>query len=103
MEKYRGSLGVAVTGGLEEVVTPWGGAGLLVETYRRSGVAEAARQALPRKRSSKGLTQEQMVESVILLSALGGDCVEDMRILRQDEGLEAMLGYRPPAPETARQ
>jgi hypothetical protein len=103
MEKYQGSLGVAVTGGLEEVVTPWAGAGLLVETYRRSGVAEAARQALPGKRSSKGLTQEQMVESFILLSALGGDCVEDMQTLRQDEGLEAMLGYCPPAPETARQ
>jgi len=103
MEKYQGSLGVAVTGGLEEVVTPWAGVGLLVETYRRSGVAEAARQALPRKRSSKGLTQEQMVECVIVLSALGGDCVEDMQRLREDEGLEAMLGYRPPAPETARQ
>lgn len=44
-----------------------------------------------------------MVESFVLLTALGGDCIEDMERLRQDEGLEAMLGYRPPAPETARQ
>ncbi len=103
MEKYQGSLGVAMTGGLEEVVTPRAGAGLLVEMYRRLGMAEAARQALPRKRSAKGLRQEQMVESFILLSALGGDCIEDMQTLREDEGLEAMLGYRVPAPETARQ
>jgi hypothetical protein len=44
-----------------------------------------------------------MVESFVLLSALGGECIEDMERLRQDEGLEALLGYRPPAAETARQ
>jgi hypothetical protein len=44
-----------------------------------------------------------MVEVFVLLSALGGECVDDMARLREDEGLEALLGYRPPAPETARQ
>ncbi len=29
--------------------------------------------------------------------------MEDIRLLRDDSGLGAMLGYRPPAPETARQ
>jgi len=33
----------------------------------------------------------------------GGECGEDMGHLREDAGLEAILGYRPPAPETARQ
>jgi hypothetical protein len=44
-----------------------------------------------------------MVESFILLSALGGECIEDMERLREDKGLEAMVGYTLPAPETARQ
>jgi len=44
-----------------------------------------------------------MTESLVLLSALGGECIEDMGRLRQDKGLEAMLGYQMPAPETARQ
>ena len=44
-----------------------------------------------------------MVESFMLLSTLGGDCLDDMKRLRENKGLEAMLGYRPPAPETARQ
>jgi hypothetical protein len=44
-----------------------------------------------------------MTESFVLLSALGGECVEDVERLRQDKGLEAMLGYQLPAPETARQ
>jgi hypothetical protein len=100
---FRGHLAVTVTGGLEEVVTPWAGASALVEAYRRYGVGDAADGALPRKKTSKGLSQGQMTESFVLLSALGGECIEDMERLRQDKGLEAMLGYQMPAPETARQ
>jgi hypothetical protein len=66
-------------------------------------VGEAADRALPRKKTAKGLSQGQMAESFILLSALGGECVEDIERLRQDKGLEAMLGYPIPAAETARQ
>jgi hypothetical protein len=44
-----------------------------------------------------------MVESFVLLSALGGENSEDMQHLRDDAGLAGILGYRPPAPETARQ
>jgi hypothetical protein len=90
-------------GGLKEESTAFAGVGLLVEVYRQAGVGAVAERALPRKRSSKGLKQEQMVESLVLLSALGGECLEDMERLRQDAGLAALLGYSPPAPETARQ
>jgi hypothetical protein len=103
MKGFRGHLGVTVTGGLEEVVTPWAGASTLIEAYRSNGVGEAADRALPRKKTAKGLSQSQMTESFILLSALGGECVEDIEKLRQDEGLGAMLGYQVPAAETARQ
>lgn len=103
MKGFRGHLAVTVTGGLEEVVTPWAGASTLVEAYRRCGVGEAANRSLPGKKTSKGLRQGQMTESFVLLSALGGECIEDMERLRQDKGLEAMLGYAMPASETARQ
>ena len=102
MKGFRGHLAVTVTGGLEEIVTPWAGAGTLVEAYRRYNVGDAADRALPRKKTTKGLSQGQMTESFVLLSALGGECVEDMERLRQDKGLEAMLGYKIPAAETAR-
>jgi len=101
--RNRSSLGVILTGGLEEDVTPWGGAALVVELYRKAGIEAGVERALPKKKSSKGLRQGQVVESFVLLSALGGDCIEDMERLRQDKGLEVMLGYQPPAPETARQ
>ena len=103
MEGFRGHLAVTVTGGLEEIVTPWAGASTLIEAYRRYGVGDAADKALPRKKTSKGLSQGQMTESFVLLSALGGECIEDIEKLRQDRGLETMLGYQPPAAETARQ
>jgi hypothetical protein len=96
-------LGIKIVGGLREASTPWAGASLFVELFRRSGVEAVANKTLPAKGSAKGLKQGQIVESFVLLSALGGDCIEDMERLRQDEGLEALLGYRPPAPETARQ
>ena len=103
MKGFHGHLAVTVTGGLEEVVTPWGGVSTLVEAYRRYGVGDAADRALPQKKTTKGLSQGQMTESFVLLSALGGECVEDIGRLRQDKGLDAMLGYQVPAPETARQ
>ena len=103
MAGFRGHLGVTVTGGLEETVTPWAGASTLVEAYRRYGVGDAAERALPKKKTAKGLSQGKMTESFVLLSALGGECVEDMEKLRGDKGLEAILGYQVPASETARQ
>ncbi len=89
-------------GGLEEEVTAHAGVGLLVETGRRSGVMEKADRVLAAKKNPKGLGQAQMVESFVLLSALGGECVEDFEHLRADLGLEAMVGYSFPAPSTAR-
>ena len=99
----RSKLGIEYAGGLQDKSTAFGGVGLLVELYRQSGASETAEQALPKKRSPRGLRQWQTVESLVLLCALGGECLEDMERLRDDEGLEALVGYKLPAPETARQ
>lgn len=68
-----------------------------MELFRRSRLDVMANRILP----AKGLKQGQMGESFVLLSALGGDCNDDMEKLCQDKGLEVLLGYRPPASETA--
>ena len=102
MKRKDEVLGAEIVGGLREASTPWAGASLLMELFRRSSLDEIANRMLPAKGSAKGLKQGQTVESFVLLSALGGDCIEDMERLREDEGLEALLAYRPPAPETAR-
>ena len=103
MKRITDRLGVKIVGGLREISTPWAGASLLIDLFRHLEMNEVADKVLPAKRSSKGLRHGQMVESLMLLSALGGECIDDMKRLRDDEGLAGILGYRPPAPETARQ
>ena len=90
-------------GGLTELTTPYAGVTLLIELGRISEVMATAERCLPDKKSPKGLGQAQFVEAFVILSALGGDCIDDFDGLRLDRGLEAMLGYRIPAASTARQ
>ena len=97
------ALDIDFKGGLTSAVTPHAGVALLVETGRRSGVVAAALRHLPNKRSPKGLGQDQMVEAFVLLSALGGECLDDFDGLRRDLGLAALTGYTLPAAATARQ
>jgi Transposase DDE domain group 1 len=44
-----------------------------------------------------------MVESFVVLNALGGECLDDFQHLREDAGLKEMLGHEIPSPEAARQ
>ena len=76
---------------------------MLVDLFCQPGMDTAAEKVLPAKKSGKGLRHGQMGESCVLPSALGGECIEDTKSLRDDEGLAGTLSYRPPAPETARQ
>ena len=103
MKDKTNRLGVKIVGGLQEVTTAWAGASLLIDLYRKLELDQLANKVLPAKKSAKGLSSGQTVESFILLNTLGGECVEDMQRLRTDEGLAEILGYQPPAPETARQ
>ena len=97
------ALDIDFLGGLTDEVTPHAGVALLVELGRISGVMGAAEKHLPAKRNPKGLGQGQMVESFVLLGALGGECVDDFDNPRRDRGLAAILGYDLPAAPTGRQ
>jgi hypothetical protein len=103
MKRTSERLGAKIVGGLKEINTPWAGSTLLVDLFRKLEMDKTANRILPNKRSSKGLNQGQMIESFILLSALGGENIEDMRHIRDDGGLAGIVGYTLPAPETARQ
>lgn len=101
--KKKSALALAMTGGLDVAMTPWAGVAPLVEAMRQTEVTKKADRVLPVKKTSKGLTSGQMLESFVLLSTLGGEAIDDMGHLRQDRALAQMLGYSLPAPETARQ
>jgi len=97
------ALDIDLAGGLTDQVTPHAGSALLIEVMRRSGVIAAAERHLPAKKSTKGLRPGELVEGFVLLSALGGECLDDFDHVRRDRGLAALLGYDLPAASTARQ
>jgi len=76
-------------------VTSFAGLPLVAETYRATGASAAVRAHVRtgKRERKRGLTDEELVESVCLLLAAGGECVDDIEALKADEGLEAMLGY----------
>ena len=45
----------------------------------------------------------RLVESFVILNAVGGECVDDFERLRQDPGLEEIIGHELPSPTAARQ
>jgi hypothetical protein len=49
------------------------------------------------KQRARGFSAGQQVESLVLLHAAGGDCMEDMEALRADGGVAKMLGYETPS------
>ena len=53
------------------------------------------RQPDLRKRQ-RGFSEGQFIESIALLQAVGGECPEDMRLIKGDECLERGLGYELP-------
>jgi len=87
---------------VEEKLTAWGGAALLVQAIRSLDVPGSARRNLAIKQRQRGYDEGAYVESFVMLHALGGDCVEDFERLREDPGIGEMLGYEVPSPEAAR-
>jgi hypothetical protein len=81
---------------LEEMGSPH--AGLLatsraLRSLNLSGLVEAN---LKLKLRQSGFSEGQMIESIVLLQTLGGDCPEDVKLLGQDACLTRGLGYQPP-------
>jgi hypothetical protein len=58
---------------------------------------------LPLRKRQRGFTEAQMIESIVLLQALGGECPEDMALLSKDGCLERGLGYAPPRATAVRE
>ena len=63
------------------------------------GLVEANLQLKNRQR---GFTEGQMLESLILLQTLGGDCPDDILMLEEDTCLVRGLGYEPPKASAVR-
>jgi len=90
---------------LEEVeglwpITSFAGLPLVAEAFRACGADRALAQG-PTTRvrhRERGLSDAEMAESFCLLLAAGGDHIDDLEALRDDEGLAELVGYELPSP-----
>lgn len=80
-------------------VTARAGLALVVEAAMALGVDEAVEKELVLNKRQSGYSESEKVEALILLQSAGGDCVEDIRQLSSDVGLERMLGWKLPSPD----
>ena len=88
---------------LQESLTAWGGVPLAVQAFRSLGLPASIGRHVHIKQRDRGYDEATMVESFVVLNALGGECLEDFTHLREDGGLKEMLGHGIPSPEAARQ
>jgi Transposase DDE domain group 1 len=88
---------------LQETLTAWGGVSLAVQAFRSLGLPASIGRHVQIKQRDRGYDEATMVESFVVLNALGGECLEDFTHLREDGGLRELLGHGIPSPEAARQ
>ena len=81
---------------LEEATSPHAGALAISRVFRSLGLPDLIEANLQLRHRQRGFEEWQMIESIVLLQTIGGDCCEDIGLLAQDSCLERGLGYRPP-------
>jgi len=87
---------------IPETLTALGGVPLVVQTFRSLGLPARVREHVRIKKRERGYDEATMVESFVILNAVGGECFGDFERLREDPGLGEMIGHGIPSPEAAR-
>jgi len=88
---------------LRESSSPYAGVLATSRAFRSLGLPARIQQHLSLKKRRRGFAEAQMMESLVLLQTIGGDCPEDIAMLSGDTCLERGLGYRPPKATAVRE
>lgn len=86
----------------EENLTALAGVPLLVQAFRSLEGPESVKRNVTIKQRQRGFAEATYVESFVILNAVGGDCLEDFEVLKQDGALAELVGHEFPSPEAAR-
>src|SRR4030066_1194807 len=85
----------------KERLTAHGGLALMAEFNHGIGLRELAGQYLPGPGSNRGFGPSEIVDAVVLMLQGGGRSLEDLRELRNEEGLRKLIGRDEiPEPDT---
>ena len=87
---------------LPEILTALGGVPLVVQAFRSLGLPGLVKEHVRIKERQRGYDEATMVESFVVLNAVGGECLDDFLRLREDAGLSQMVGHQMPSPSVAR-
>ena len=75
---------------------------MVVQTLRSLGLPASVQRQVQIKERQRGFDEATLVESFVILNAVGGECVDDFQRLREDAGLREMIGHEVPSPSVAR-
>jgi hypothetical protein len=78
----------------EEKITPRSGLAVFSEVVRTLRVREKIEEAFPRPGSNRGYEAWAYLEPLLLMLVGGGRHIEDLREIRDDEALRAVVGLR---------
>ena len=81
------------TNPLQEASSPHAGALATSRAFRSLGFPDLIDIHLALRKRQRGFTEAQMIESVLLLQTIGGECPDDIGLLADDGCLERGLGY----------
>lgn len=83
-----------------DTLTARAGLPLVVETMRALGLQPVIAEHVQVRARQSGYPETEKVEALVLLLAAGGDCVDDIAVLRADRGLGRLLGRTLPSADT---
>ena len=86
-----------------ESLTALGGMPLAVQAFRSLGLPGSVQRHVQVKERERGYDEATFIESFLVLQAAGGECVDDFQRLREDAGLEQLIGHAMPSPSAALQ
>ena len=85
--------------GCSEEVTAHAGLTLVVEAARALGLDEIVARRLKIAKRKRGFSEVEKLAALLLLSAAGGERIEDIRMLSDDQGLTRLLEQKLPSPD----
>jgi DDE family transposase len=85
-----------------DTVTARGGLALAVEAMRALGVSRAIKHHVRIRQRARGSDEVAMIEALVMLLAAGGECIDDMAVLRADQGLCRLVDREVPSPDATR-
>lgn len=82
-------------------VTGLGGLPILLNLAHETGLLRDLDALLPAKERRRGYSPATAAFDLMLVPFSGGECIDDLAVLRADQGLERLLGRKVMAPSTA--